>query len=540
MGELLKGLGNLQSGIGKLQYDAGINTKLSQGYRQKKNDELQNSLEGLIKPIIQQAQRDQRGGIDVNKDYDFAADVYPQKERPDYFGLNPQPKTNQAPPMSYREPMGQQDWMKKNGWLLSPLNFKTDALQLGMLSGDENYKGARIASKLDLSAKEGADYGLDVQKMNSKNLLDLLKAGDTNYQTNVEYGGDNDLTDNLNRAIQSLGLGDTLGYQGYKGLKGTKVAKNESDIAVNNAQIKNYDNQMLNRNARTDIAGGGGGSGEYWQLAQQVSQKTGIPAEFIYAQWYHETAGFSSPLAREDNNFGGLTQEAPNGMKQPDGSNYYRHFNSPEEYADEFANYIQKYKDTGIFNARTIRDYATALRNGGYFTDSVENYVAGMENALKVNPPGKKGNEKYVTVPGLGQMTVTSLLSQYKSALPKDIQYTDDAGQIRTRHDPGQPELVQILGPVVKGIARETQANQPVDQDAIVKEIYTEIDKQIKTGLTKAAIEKDIRDDKEQLAKYGIDAEQIIANIEWPAKMTKQLPLGNSHTETYDEGALYR
>ena len=119
----------------------------------------------------------------------------------------------------------------------------------------------------------------------------------------------------------------------------------------------------------------------HWDLAERVSQKTGIPTEFIWGQWAHETGGFTSALTAE-NNLAGLTQTTANDMAQPDGSLHYMRFNSKEEFADYYANYIGLYKEDGIFEAKTRAEFASALKRGGYFGDSVENYVAGMDNAL--------------------------------------------------------------------------------------------------------------------------------------------------------------
>ena len=122
----------------------------------------------------------------------------------------------------------------------------------------------------------------------------------------------------------------------------------------------------------------------YYHLAQRVSDKTGIPADWVWAQWAHETQGFSSRLTKENNNFGGVTQAEPNGEenKQPDGNMYYKSFASPEDYADYFANYIQLYKKNGVMDAKTMEEYAYALKKGGYYGDSYENYISGMKGIL--------------------------------------------------------------------------------------------------------------------------------------------------------------
>lgn len=121
----------------------------------------------------------------------------------------------------------------------------------------------------------------------------------------------------------------------------------------------------------------------YFVLAQQAAAISGLPAEWIYSQFSHETGGFTSELCIDHNNLGGLTQEEPNDLPQPDGSLWYMHFDTPEAYADYFGRYLRLYEEDGIYSAETIPEYAAALYRGGYFGDSLENYVAGMEAAYK-------------------------------------------------------------------------------------------------------------------------------------------------------------
>lgn len=136
-------------------------------------------------------------------------------------------------------------------------------------------------------------------------------------------------------------------------------------------------------------SGGKVGDQRMMALAQRVSRQTGLPAQWIYGQWYHESQGFTSQLARENFNFGGLTQEEYNGAenKQPDGNNYYIKFSSPEAYADYFAEYIQRYGPNGIYNAETVEEYAHALKRGGYYTDSEARYAAGIRQGMNTYAP---------------------------------------------------------------------------------------------------------------------------------------------------------
>ncbi|QDR80243.1 glucosaminidase domain-containing protein [Sporomusa termitida] len=137
-------------------------------------------------------------------------------------------------------------------------------------------------------------------------------------------------------------------------------------------------------NRQANSVASGQSQDPYQAMAQSVAAKTGIPAELIYGQLYHESGGFNSQLARENNNFGGLTQVEFNGEdnKQPDGSNYYMKFDNPEKFADYYANYLKKYAEDGILEAKTPEEYAAALKRGGYYTDSVENYTAGIKGGM--------------------------------------------------------------------------------------------------------------------------------------------------------------
>lgn len=121
------------------------------------------------------------------------------------------------------------------------------------------------------------------------------------------------------------------------------------------------------------------------EMAQAISatllDKYGdsLDPSLIYKQLAHESGGFTSELATKHHNYSGLTQNTPNDLKQPDGANYYREFASDEDYTNAMADYLHLYKEDGLFNATNTKEYAEALKRGGYYTDTVENYVSGME-----------------------------------------------------------------------------------------------------------------------------------------------------------------
>ena len=128
----------------------------------------------------------------------------------------------------------------------------------------------------------------------------------------------------------------------------------------------------------------------YFELAKHAADVANedlgtntIDPRYIYAQWQHESANFTSRMATENNNFAGVTQVEPNGEenKMTNSNLYAMMFDSPEDFADYFGHYIAKYAENGIGEASNIDEYLAALQNGGYFTsddNSGGHYYAGV------------------------------------------------------------------------------------------------------------------------------------------------------------------
>ena len=132
--------------------------------------------------------------------------------------------------------------------------------------------------------------------------------------------------------------------------------------------------------------------------AKRVGEAKGVDPRIIYAQWYHESAGFSSQLATENRNLGGLTQSEPNGEdnKQPasDGNAYYKEYNSVAEYADDymrsFLDYYPELKEA-VAAGRTVDsdEFADILYENEYYVpiegqtpaQAKAVYKAGLRNA---------------------------------------------------------------------------------------------------------------------------------------------------------------
>jgi hypothetical protein len=119
----------------------------------------------------------------------------------------------------------------------------------------------------------------------------------------------------------------------------------------------------------------------FYELAKRSSDIVGFPVQplWIYAQWRHETDNFTSDLCVNYYNLAGLTQKSVNDTPQPDGSLYYMQFSSYHEFAEYFGRYLCLFAEDGILDAYTLDDYAAALKHGGYFGDSLENYIGGMK-----------------------------------------------------------------------------------------------------------------------------------------------------------------
>lgn len=128
-------------------------------------------------------------------------------------------------------------------------------------------------------------------------------------------------------------------------------------------------------------------------LAQISANVSGVSPEFIKAQWRHETNDFSNWGSKVANNFGGMKQFKPqpswfnDDAQSPEGDNY-QVFNSPQEYAEYFGNYIKKYVP-GAQEAKTPEEYAIALKNMGYYGAPVEEYVGGLKRFLGDSSPSQ-------------------------------------------------------------------------------------------------------------------------------------------------------
>ena len=122
-----------------------------------------------------------------------------------------------------------------------------------------------------------------------------------------------------------------------------------------------------------------------YRISQIIQERYGktIPPAWIWAQLALESGHFTSALAIEDHNYGGI--KAYGGAKiagiSPEGD-YYRHFDSDEEYAQYAASNYNAYAEDGIYQAKNIQEFAAALKHGGYFGSSLASYTATLIGIL--------------------------------------------------------------------------------------------------------------------------------------------------------------
>lgn len=117
-------------------------------------------------------------------------------------------------------------------------------------------------------------------------------------------------------------------------------------------------------------------------VAKKVGKELGVDPSLVFAQIMHETGGMTSKLANDgSNNLSGIKyvgqSGATRGSASPEGD-YYAKFNSLDDYANNYASIL---KNDGIDSSiKSVDQYATALKNHGYFTAGLSAYEAGMNS----------------------------------------------------------------------------------------------------------------------------------------------------------------
>jgi hypothetical protein len=119
---------------------------------------------------------------------------------------------------------------------------------------------------------------------------------------------------------------------------------------------------------------------------------TPTSAKFLVAQARHETGNYTSNVFKLNNNLFGMKFAnqplATKGSPAPSSEvGVYAKYNSPaDSIKDQVDRYFVKTMGGVTFEelkaSQTPLEYATNLKKRGYFTDTIQNYVSGIERAL--------------------------------------------------------------------------------------------------------------------------------------------------------------
>jgi uncharacterized FlgJ-related protein len=132
----------------------------------------------------------------------------------------------------------------------------------------------------------------------------------------------------------------------------------------------------------------------YDQLIYDVARRSGFPDNFarlLVAQCKHESANYSSPVFKANNNLNGYKfvgqKIAKKGTLSPEGD-YYAKYAKVEDSAKELVNWIKRRQMEKKFPAdlTTINSpgkYAELLKASNYYGDSVKVYTNGLIRWLK-------------------------------------------------------------------------------------------------------------------------------------------------------------
>lgn len=313
----------------------------------------------------------------------------------------------------------------------SMMTSTADTFKSAIINGDYNQASMAMKNGLNLTSQMSAVTGAPTEQIASdqKNFVyntinqvtdqliqdqrpeDAVKAIDY-YKAHLP----SDLVDALKAKVQpqitkvqaQSFVNDLISDPAYRLPDGTL------NVPALNSKLEDY---YLNRKI-TKYSGMANSDDKNVQAAILIGQGLNVPPAVIYAQLYHESAGFTSQLARENFNLAGLTQTTPNGEenKQPDGGNYYKKYNSVQEFADDYVKFI-KQNDASAMGAQTPAQYSTALKENRYFTANLDEYIQGVQSAYNDNLPLFQGEATEVSVP---DQVGLSLAKQYLAQKAQD------------------------------------------------------------------------------------------------------------------------
>ena len=130
---------------------------------------------------------------------------------------------------------------------------------------------------------------------------------------------------------------------------------------------------------------------DYGQIVYNEARAGGMPpalSNLIVAQARHETGDFTSSVFRTCQNAFGYKAvfDAPKCLMSPEGNNYENYSGSGGLAAStrELVAWIRRRQTDGKFPAdlsriTTAEDYASLLKNAGYFGDSLSTYANGLK-----------------------------------------------------------------------------------------------------------------------------------------------------------------
>jgi hypothetical protein len=127
---------------------------------------------------------------------------------------------------------------------------------------------------------------------------------------------------------------------------------------------------------------------------------------------------------------------------------------------------------------------------------------------------GSATEARYIEIPGLGKMTVGQALSLKGQYGPKQVQYEEN-GMVKTRQDPGNPDIVALIDSAVGPIVAQARSNTPVDQNAVMSQAYNDVSDLIyNKKMPRTQVEQLVRNNP-QLRAAGIDPELFLQGIDW-------------------------
>ena len=106
---------------------------------------------------------------------------------------------------------------------------------------------------------------------------------------------------------------------------------------------------------------------QIWKY-KNLAGYTKVPTKVIYAQAWHETAGFKSAIFKENKNLFGMRQ-AKKRKNLATGEN--RHHATYRSHKDSIRDYFLRQKDFGIPNTSNIDEYVRSTVYSGYAEDEM-------------------------------------------------------------------------------------------------------------------------------------------------------------------------